>query len=238
MFPSFVPLVFRMPSSSVDFSGVTTEPPQEPQEPLPDPLGNLYSVATSFLETTLPGWETPTPLPPGAKQYLENLVLLTKSRTGDHIAVQSVNGIWHHGIFVGLRENGPDRYGVPQEFHMVVDVWGPDKASSTISARLFSQFTAGGVAFAKIKYRNGAMPRHVSVSLALHLAAVARTQRFVYDARSNNCEHFATLCRALRWAATLHTHMEAAFIASAIPRAPPPNGGPKFYMGPSFLSCG
>ena len=233
-----------MATSSVDLSGAIAEPLQEqpqeqPQEPLPDPLGNLYSVATSFLETTLPGWEeTPNPLPPGAKQYTEDLVLLTKSKIGDHIAVQSADGVWHHGIYVGLRESGPDRYDVPQEFHMVVDVWGPDKASSTISARLFSRFTTGGVAFAKIKYKNGALPRHVSVSLALHLAAVARTRQFVYNARSNNCEHFATLCRTRRWAVTLHAHMEAAFVASAIPRAPLPIGGPKFYMGPTFLSCG
>mmetsp|Transcript_8905 Transcript_8905/g.19000 ORF Transcript_8905/g.19000 Transcript_8905/m.19000 type:complete len:237 (+) Transcript_8905:176-886(+) len=158
------------------------------QQPAADPLANLFSLARDYLPELLDKLEL---LPPGAEQYVDSHVLATKAKAGDQIMVQSPSGYWHHGIMIGMQ---PDAHG--QEQYYVVDVWGENKESSTISQRPYNDFVAGKVGFARAHYgQKNVLPRAKSKALALYLVDVARQRGFQYNVLERNCEHFATWCR-------------------------------------------
>lgn len=178
-----------------------------------DPLGNVYGFITSFLKDNVPGWDTPCMLVPTAKVYEKSSVLLAKSVAGDQIAVQSSSGYWHHGIYLGLRKKDS------VESVWIIDVWGETKESSTISVRDFEDFVRGGAKFAVIEYGDNAEIRkkHDSAKLAIATMIEAKKNGFIYNAVSNNCEHFATACRTYRWdAIALH-----ADVACELPQEVP-----------------
>lgn len=166
-----------------------------------DPLSWLFNSVREFLEA-MPGWEMPELLPPNAVSYPDSYELSHRVKEGDQIMVLSPSGYWHHGIFVG---KVPNAKGVRRL--SVVDVWGATKESSTISVRSYKDFVAHALGFARARYDN-APPRKESMELAMLAVEEARQRGFVYDARTENCEHFATLCRVGRWVCmggTVHT---------------------------------
>ena len=196
-----------------------------------DPLLALFRrVATRFLDGGLlprsPAEEPQLLLPPGAQLLADSHVLVDKAREGDQIMVLSQGGSWHHGILVGLR---PDARGL--ERHFVVDVGGGETARvATVSLRPFQDFVAGKVGFARARYTaGGALPRCTSRALALVLADAARQHGFQFDARADDCERFATLCRVGRGGggcarahAALHAGLTALRPAMMLP--PPARG--------------
>eukprot|EP00798_Chlamydomonas_sp_ICE-L_P029502 gene29502-biopygen5415 len=167
--------------------------PKDEQIEQPDPLGELIESVGPWLKETFPFWDMLDFTPKVNGEAIANrptcpLQLAEMAEVGDHIAVKAKSGYWHHGIFVGRVEKGP---------YMVIDVYGEDKASSTICNRPLAAFTSGGADYAIIPYDQTISKKH-SALLALHLQQTAGKQRWHYNAFSNNCEHFATLCRCGR----------------------------------------
>eukprot|EP00798_Chlamydomonas_sp_ICE-L_P029736 gene29736-biopygen4362 len=161
----------------------------------PDPLVELIESVGPWLKETFPYWDMPDFTPKVNGEAIANrptcpLQLAEMAEVGDHIAVKAKSGYWHHGIFVGRVEKGP---------YMVIDVYGDDKALSTICNRTLTAFTNGGTDYAIIPYDETISKEH-SALIALHLQQTAEKQRWHYNAISNNCEHFATLCRCGRCA--------------------------------------
>eukprot|EP00798_Chlamydomonas_sp_ICE-L_P003716 gene3716-biopygen21457 len=159
----------------------------------PDPLVELIESVGPWLKETFPYWDMPDFTPKVNGEAIANrptcpLQLAEMAEVGDHIAVKAKSGYWHHGIFVGRVEKGP---------YMVIDVYGDDKALSTICNRTLTAFTNGGTDYAIIPYDETISKEH-SALIALHLQQTAEKQRWHYNAISNNCEHFATLCRCGR----------------------------------------
>ncbi len=116
-----------------------------------------------------------------ASFYESPVDLAVHIKPGDHIAVQTPRVThWHHGIYIG-------------EFTLtsgtraaVVDMWGESKETATV--RALADFVSGAVRLAKIRYAKGTVrSRDDTVALALQLEK---------HAASNNCEHFAVLCRS------------------------------------------
>ena len=105
---------------------------------------------------------------------------------GLHLAVnQSFLPHWHHGIYIG-KEAGK---------HTIVDMWGPDKRSASITRRSIDDFLNGANTICIIEY-------DVADSVELRTAAVSRamaTMRHeasepLYDLFLANCECFAFWC--------------------------------------------
>jgi hypothetical protein len=163
-----------------------------------DPLAALFEAGVAFMTSLQPEWEPPSLLPPaGAQPFDDSHDLRDAVLPGDHIAVMSSSGSWHHGVFVGRQ----DATGAS----MVVEVWGETQSDSRVTWRTIGQFVAGGARFALITYPEGAaLSREHSAALALHLRANAGAEG-CYNAAFCYNEHFATMCRCLGCAdATCH----------------------------------
>ena len=94
-------------------------------------------------------------------------------------------------------------------------MWGPDKASAKIAIRPLSAFLMGKAQLLVIKYKSDSDEfRTLTKELALAFAAEA-DPKLLYNALSNNCEHFATLCRIFRYDTPTNL-CRAAFCASAV----------------------
>ena len=125
---------------------------------------------------------------------------------GDQIMVREANQITgHQAIFVGKTDGRTS----------VVDMWGPDKASAKIAIRPLSAFLMGKAQLLVIKYKSDSDEfRTLTKELALAFAAEA-DPKLLYNALSNNCEHFATLCRIFRYDKPTNLR-RAAICASAV----------------------
>lgn len=176
-----------------------------------DPLAKLFVAGVAFMTDLLPGWEPPSLLPPGAMPFDDSHELRDRLRVGDHVAVMTTSGYWHHGVFVGMQ---PDTGAT-----MVVEVWGETKFEARVTCRTFGQFVAGGTRFALVNYPDGAaLSNEHSAALALHLRAIAGPDG-CYNVAYCNCEHFATMCRSLRWEQA-HAVPRCIGTLSAHPAAP------------------
>jgi hypothetical protein len=135
--------------------------------------------------------------------------------------VATETGNWHHGIYVGYQAYEG------QKVPMVVDVWGLNKEQATISLRPYSLFVHGASGFAKAKYPEAdAVNLDVSLALAMFSVKWAEKNKFVYNLKDNNCEHWATMCRCLRWVHVIHDALQAQLESVPdIPRQPPHKRG-------------
>ncbi len=126
-----------------------------------------------------------------AQPFDDSHELIRSLRAGDHIAVMSPSGDWHHGIYVEQETSSGRR-------SMVVEVWsdGETESASRVTWRSFGQFVSGGARFALVGYAEGsALPHEHSAALALHLRAAGCHN----VASTIQALRFATLCRSLRW---------------------------------------
>ena len=128
---------------------------------------------------------------------------------GDQIMVRAANeSTGHQAMFVEKVE------GVTS----IVDMWGQDKASARIAIRPMSALMSGKNQLLVFRYKCDETSdeyRKLSKDLALALAANANPG-LIYNALSNNCEHFASFCRTFRCDPVANLKI-AATLASAVP---------------------
>jgi hypothetical protein len=149
---------------------------------------------------------TSADLTPSNARVLDIVNNISTLIPGDQIMVREANQVTgHQAIFVG-KVGGRIS---------VVDMWGPDKASARIAVRPLKAFLTGKAQLLVFEYKSDSKEfRTLTKELALAFAAEA-DPKLLYNALSNNCEHFATLCRTFRYA--IPTSCQAARCAFAVP---------------------
>ena len=158
-------------------------------------MATLFNYATAFIKHVEPKWDLAALNHPWAVESKSQSALLLAIEKGDQIMVRTSAGYWHHGIFAGT---------IDGEVY-VVDVWGIDAKTATISTRPYDTFVADATGFAKANYpQQFARSKTESLDNAKKLMKIATDKGFVYDIESHNCEHFATTCRVGMWVLT-HT---------------------------------
>ena len=192
-------------------------PYREQQQDFQDPLGDLLELGRKFL----PDWQCPDLDPKNVdlKKHVDTQArMLAAAEPGDHIAVKSDSGYWHHSIYAGKMT--ASSFAGYEEF-CVIDVWGEDKASSTISVRTVDDFAKGAKGYAIVTYPDaGSLSKVESLNLAKHFCLQALERGFVYDAVTFNCEHFASLCRCLRWESIVQVQEHILHALEKIPSLP------------------
>ena len=150
---------------------------------------------------------TSADLTPQNARELDMVDEISSLKPGDQIMVREANQITgHQGIFVGKMDGRTS----------VVDMWGPDKASAKIAIRPLSAFLKGKAQLLVFEYQSDSEElRTLTKDLALAFAAEA-DPKLLYNALSNKCEHFATLCRIFRYDTPINL-CRAAIFATAVP---------------------
>ena len=112
--------------------------------------------------------------------------LFTSLQPGMHLAInRSMAPHWHHGIYVG--EEG--------EEHVIVDMWGQDKASARVQKRFLDEFLEGAVRICIIQYDSEDLIELRAAAVVRALTAIRPgVAQPLYDIFANNCECFAFWC--------------------------------------------
>jgi hypothetical protein len=122
-------------------------------------------------------------------------------KRGDHILVRraSSNDVFHHAIFVGEKASN----GVTDDF--VVDMHGRSKEDAKLCLRTMDEFLGvkGRPELAVLRYKDDSdEKREKSAWLAEESYNRLSDCIDLYNLLGCNCQHFATWCRTMRWAAT------------------------------------
>eukprot|EP00955_Chlamydomonas_euryale_P104209 365548-Chlamydomonas_euryale.AAC.4 len=131
---------------------------------------------------------------PKNAEYVDIDTICEDVQPGDHLLVRKDGStdIFHHGIYVGQIEG--------KRGHYVIDMFGTTQADAKVQLRSITAFVRGDKELAVMRYKgDDDEKRERSVRLAMDAMHDPANVPGIYNLLGDNCEHFATWCRTMRW---------------------------------------